>query len=378
MGKQQNMGSNKNLASAKDAKKDEFYTQLPDIENELKHYKKYFKNKVIFCNCDDPYESNFFKYFAMNFNHLELKKLICTSYAGSPIVGEEFSDLPLFKSLNSRKAYKVEITEVYDENGDGAIDMSDINLLLKNMKNKMEPLKGDGDFRSQECIDLLKKADIVVTNPPFSLFKEYIDQLVEYKKDFIILGNNNAITYKGVFSYIMADKVWLGYHANQTMEFRLSDAYGKWSRIENGIKYGKVPAITWYTNIDIGKRHKDLILYKKYDSKKYPKYVTFDAIEVGSVSDIPEDYFGMLGVPKTFIQSYNPEQFEIIGYEREDENIQIGIKRMGEKFISDYRAQGGKGHYTSNMKMLCYYDDKGRAKIPFSRILIRRKDQNEN
>jgi len=310
----------------------------------------------------------------MNFNHLGLKKLICTSYSGSPIAGQEFSDLPLFKKLNPRKAYKVEVTEVYDENGDGAVDMYDVELLIKNMKNKMTLLDGDGDFRSKEAIECLKEADIVVTNPPFSLFKEYIDQLIKYDKKFLILGNNNAITYKGVFSYLMNNKLWLGYHANQTMEFRIRDDYKKWARIENGIKYGKVPAITWFTNMDTKNRHEKLILYKKYNKTNYPTYVTFDAIEVGTVSDIPEDYYGVLGVPKTFIQNYNPEQFEIIGYEREDENVKIGIKRMGEKFIADYRSQGGKGHYTSNMKMLCYYDNDGKAKIPFSRILIRRKE----
>lgn len=313
----------------------------------------------------------------MNFNHLGLKKLICTSYAGSPISYTEFNDLPLFKN-KEKMPYMIEITEVKDYNDDGAEDLSDIEFLLKNNENTLTILDGDGDFRSEECIGFLEEADVVVTNPPFSLFKEFVDQLIQYNKKFLILGNNNAITYKGVFSYLMSNQIWLGYHANQTLEFRLSDNYDKWSRLEDGIKYGKVPAITWFTNIDIKKRHEKLILYKKYSPENYPTYETFDAIEVGSVSDIPEDYEGMLGVPKTFVQNYNPEQFTIIGYEREDENIQIGIRRMGEKFIADYRSQGGRGHYTSNMKMLCYYDKNGKAKIPFSRIIIKRKVKNEN
>ena len=306
---------------------------------------------------------------------MKLKKLICTSYAGSPVGYTELNDLPLFHK-NEKLPYKIEITEVPDLNDDGATDLSDIELLLRSNNNNLTILDGDGDFRSEECIEFLKESDVVVTNPPFSLFKEYIDVLTNYNKKFIVLGNNNAITYKGIFNLFMQNKIWLGYHSNQTLEFRLSDSYKKWNRIEDGVKYGKVPAISWFTNVDIPKRHEKLIFYRTFDETEYPKYVTFDAIDVGKVSEIPKDYYEKMGVPKTFMQDYNPDQFEIIGYEREDENIKIGIKRMGEKFIADYRNQGGRGHYTSNMHMLCYYDKEGKAKIPFSRIIIRRKHEN--
>lgn len=357
---------------------------LQDIENELRHYKDFFKDKVVLCNCDDPFESNFFKYFAMNFNHLGLKKLICTSYAGSPISYTEFNDLPLFHK-DEKMPYMIEITEVADYNGDGAEDLADIEYLLRNNKNTLTILDGDGDFRSEESIEFLKEADVVVTNPPFSLFKEFVALLVEYNKQFIILSNMNAITYKGIFQLIMNNKIWVGYGFNMSMVYKtpypnLLDANRKFV-ISKGYNpddgYVKVPAICWFTNVDIKKRHDEMVFYKKYDDDMYPKYVTFDAIDVSKVSEIPDDYYEPLGVPKTFMQSYNPDQFEIMGYEREDENIKIGIKRMGEKFISDYRAQGGRGHYTSNMKMLCYYDKDGKARIPFSRLIIRRR-KNEN
>lgn len=326
---------------------------------------------MVLCNCDDPFESEFFKYFTLNFNHFGLKKLICTSYSGSPIVGEEFSDLPLFRSLNPKKAYKVEITEVYDENGDGAVDITDVKLLIKNMKNKMELLNGDGDFRSQECIKLLKEADVVVTNPPFSLFREYIAQLIKYDKKFLIIGNMNAVTYKEVFPLIKDDKIWLGYNVNKTFEFRLSDSYKKWNRIENGIKYGNVPSISWYTNIDIQKRHDDIILYKKYNQDEYPTYDNYDAIEVGKVADIPNDYYGKMGVPITFLSSYNPEQFEIVGFGAGDLGVEAGVKPYNRKYKSMSSA------LRDGIPFI--YDKKtNTVKVPYARILIKRKDQNEN
>lgn len=363
------MGSNANLHKANKAKKDEFYTQLPDIENELKHYKDFLKDKVIFCNCDDPYESNFFKYFAMNFNHLGLKKLICTSYSGSPIAGQEFSNLPLFKNLNSKKAYKVEITEVYDENGDGATDLSDVELLIKNMKNKMELLKDDGDFRSQECVELLKEADVVVTNPPFSLFREYIAQLVKYNKKFLIIGNNNAITYRDFFPLLKDNKVWLGYNVNKTIEFRLSDSYERWDREEDGKKYGKVPAISWFTNIDIEKRHEKIILYKKYTPNDYPTYENYDAIEVSKVAEIPYDYDGTMGVPITFLDRYNPEQFEIIGMAHGDAGVALGLRPYDRKF-----KKLNKGMRDGDL----FYLKDGFPILPYRRILIKRKDNHED
>lgn len=206
--------ANKNLNAAKTAKKDEFYTQLTDIERELQHYWQHFRGKVVLCNCDDPYESNFFKYFALRFNQLGLKKLICTCYNGSPVMGKELQ-LDLFaldaEGEEKKVAYKVEITEVSDVNGDGAIDLTDVGLLIQNDKNILSTLHGNGDFRSKECIELLKEADIVVTNPPFSLFREYISQLIEYNKKFLIVGHQNAITYREVFPLIKENKIWLGY-----------------------------------------------------------------------------------------------------------------------------------------------------------------------
>lgn len=378
------MAKNANLQNAKNAKQDEFYTQLVDIENELKHYKEHFKGKTVFCNCDDPFESNFFKYFAMNFNRLELKKLICTCYDSSPIAYTQLSFFDEKEKVipnHNRKAYKIEISEVQDYNGDGAVDLSDVEYLLKNKKNTLSLLEGDGDFRSQECIDFLQEADVVVTNPPFSLFREYVAQLVEYDKKFVIIGNMNAITYKDIFKLIIENKLWAGYGFNMSMVYKTAytnniEANKKFV-VSKGYNpddnYIKVPAVNWFTNLEIKKRHEKIILYKTYSQEEYPRYETFDAIDVSAISDIPIDYFGIMGVPKTFLDKYNPEQFEIIGYEREDENIQIGIKTLPIEFLNKYRQQGGKGHYTKGMKMLCYYDKDGLAKIPFSRILIRRK-----
>lgn len=383
------MASNVNLQQAKTAKKDEFYTQLVDIENELRHYKEYFKDKIVFCNCDDPYESNFFKYFALNFNHLCIKKLICTCYDDSPIA---YQQMTLFEDMcgavispTGRHAYKIEINEVEDYNGDGAVDLADVRHLLKNKNNAFSLLKGNGDFRSDECIALLKECDVVVTNPPFSLFREYVAQLIEYDKKFLIIGNMNAITYKEIFPLIKENKMWAGYGFNMSMVYKTPyentlDANKKFVQSKGfnpDDKYIKVPAVNWFTNIPTTKRHEELILYKQYSPEEYPKYETFDAIDVSSVSDIPFDYYGIMGVPKTFLDKYNPVQFEILGYERDDENINVGIKTMPVEFLETYRRQGGKGHYTKGMKMLCYYDGQGRAKIPFSRILIRRKT-NEN
>lgn len=220
----------RDLENAKRAKKDEFYTQLADIEAELRHYREHFRDKVIFCNCDDPFESNFFKYFAMNFNFLGLKKLMATCYSGSPIAGEQLDlfDLPSVSNeyVGSKHSYKIEITEVTDENQDGATDLADVEHLIRNKNNTLTLLKGDGDFRSSECIELLKEADIVVTNPPFSLFREYISQLVEYEKHFLIIGNINAVTYRDVFNLIRDNLVWLGQSIRSgDREFRVPDYY---------------------------------------------------------------------------------------------------------------------------------------------------------
>lgn len=336
------------LAKAQKNKNDEFYTQLKDIEDELKHYKTHFKNKTVFCNCDDPYESNFFKYFAMNFNFLGLKKLICTSYSGSPIAGTEFNDLPLFKD-KVKKAYKIEITEVYDENGDGAVDMYDVELLLKNMKNRLILLNGDGDFRSKEAIECLKEADVVVTNPPFSLFREYVAQLMKYKKKFVILGNMNAITYKEIFPLIKENKIWTGYGFNKSfiyktpypnlLEANRKFVLSKGKDPDDG--YVKVPAICWFTNLDTARRHEELILYKKYNEKDYPKYDNYDAINVDKVSEIPCDYFEDVGVPITYLDKHNPDQFEIVKFRKgnDDKDLTYTVsdnERERERRITPY------------------------------------------
>ena len=311
------MADNSNLQQANKAKQDEFYTQLSDIEKELRHYKKHFKDKTVFCNCDDPYESNFFKYFAMNFNFLGLKKLIATCYDHSPFAGNE---LPLFEIKNNKTAYKIEISEVTDENGDGAIDLADVELLIKNHKNTLTTLKGNGDFRSAECIELLQQADIVVTNPPFSLFREYVAQLIRYDKKFLIIGNKNAITYKEIFPLIKENRLWIGLTIRSgDREFRVPGNYTTRSaslRIdEKGNKYIKVPGVHWFTNLDYPQRHEDLVLYKHYTTEEYPRYDNYDAINVDKTTDIPYDYDGVMGVPITFLDKYNPEQFEIIGNE---------------------------------------------------------------
>ena len=305
--------ANKNLNAAKTAKKDEFYTQLTDIERELQHYWPHFRDKVVLCNCDDPYESNFFKYFALRFNQLGLKKLICTCYNGSPVQGNELLlHFDGFDSEPTKIAYKVEITEVRDLNGDGAVDLSDVRYLLQNDKNVLSILK-TGDFRDPECIELLKQADIVVTNPPFSLFREYIGQLMEYGKKFLIIGHQNAITYKEVFPLIMDNKVWLGYGfkggaAHFTSPYK--DIATAGDHRENMIR---VSGVNWFTNLDIPKRYEDLDLVCRYSQEEYPKYDNYDAIEVGKTADIPCNYIGVMGVPITFLDKYNPAQFEILG-----------------------------------------------------------------
>ena len=305
----------KDLAQAKDAKKDEFYTQLDDIAKELKFYKPYFKDKVVFCNCDDPYESNFFKYFALNFNALGLRKLIATCYNGSPVSGNELL-LDFGETVDDPKkiAYKVEISEGTDVNGDGAINLTDIQYLMQNDKNVISILQGNGDFRSPECVELLKQADIVVTNPPFSLFREYLAQLDQYNKQFIIIGNTNALTYKVTFTMFQADEIRTGYtNFNVGMFFEIPDSYEKYHHIDQGKKVARVSTSCWFTNLPVSRHKEDIILYKHYTPEEYPHYDNYDAINVKTYTDIPCDYDGVMGVPITFLDKYNPEQFEILG-----------------------------------------------------------------
>lgn len=308
--------ANRNLNAAKEAKKDEFYTQLPDIENELRHYKEHFRGKTVLCNCDDPYESNFFKYFALNFNSLGLKKLMATCYDGSPIMGQE---LQLFtfddEGEDKRIAYKVEITEVTDTNGDGVVNLADVQYLLQNDKNVLTLLKGHGDFRSAECIEMLKEADIVCTNPPFSLFREYLAQLIKYEKKFIIIGHQNALTYKEVFPLIQGNKIWLGYGFKGGATHFVSPYEDKATAGDHRKGMIRVSGVHWFSNLDHKKRHEELILFKNYNPDDYPKYDNYDAINVNKTQDIPCDYDGVMGVPITFLDKYNPEQFEIVGNE---------------------------------------------------------------
>lgn len=306
--------SQKNLHAAKTAKNDEFYTQLVDIENELKHYKAHFRDKVVFLNCDDPFESNFFKYFANNFNHLGLRKLIATSYTRSPIAGTQLSLLDMAGlQPDGKTPFKIEINEVPDGDNDGAIDLGDVQYLLKHDKNTATPLTGNGDFRSDECVELLKQSDIVCTNPPFSLFNEYLMQLFEYGKQFLIIGNKNALTYRDIFNLIKSNKLWTGYRGFAGgMWFYTTNESDNYDKIENGMKMKNVPSI-WFTNIDTTKRHDELQLYRKYSPELYPEYDNYNAIEVSKVADIPFDYDELMGVPITFIDKYNPNQFEIIG-----------------------------------------------------------------
>lgn len=343
--------ANNNLTNAKKAKNDEFYTQYGDIQKEIEAYLEYnpavFQDKVVYCNCDDPFESNFFRYFVLNFNKLGLKQLITTSYKPSPIANTELKLQPslipgyenkvISKPVESKGRPKVTankfiINEVHDVDGDGEYNLKDIAQLLKeNKHNEWMPLKEDGDFRSNECIELLKQSDIVVTNPPFSLFREYIKQLFIYNKKFVIIGNMNAITYKEVFPKIKENKMWLGAtNFNTGMYFKVPDNFTyaatyKFERERNGEKVNRVPGVCWFTSLDHGRRHQPLPLmtmednlkYSKHKEirgkKAYDKYDNYNAIEVPFTDATPSDYFGVMGVPISFLDKYNPDQFEILG-----------------------------------------------------------------
>ena len=355
--------ANKNLNAAKVAKKDEFYTQLSDIERELQHYWQHFRGKVVLCNCDDPYESNFFKYFALRFNQLGLKKLICPCYNGSPVTGNELMlHFEGFGDEEPKKiAYKVEITEVKDENGDGAVDLSDVRYLLENDKNVMSILQ-TGDFRSNECIELLKEADIVVTNPPFSLFREYIGQLMEYDKKFLIIGNINSVSYKEVFPYIMNNKMWIGLSISSgDRKFFVPDDYplnaSGCGVDSDGKRYIRVKGVRWFTNLDISKRNEEMDLVCRYSPEEYPSYVNYQAIDVSKTADIPFDYTGLMGVPITFLDKYCPNQFEIIGHSLELADMNIIKKELG-------KLNGGPRFYVREHGQLCR---------KFERIIIRNK-----
>jgi hypothetical protein len=388
---------NRGLAAAKAAKKDEFYTQYNDIQKEIEAYLEYdpdaFRGKVVYCNCDDPFESNFFKYFAANFNKLGLKKLVTTSYDGSPIAGQG-TLFPEYNQGNGKrvkpKALAVILDHVKDEDGDGAANVTDVEIFLKRNKAARTALKADnrypgGDFRSAECVALLNQADIVVTNPPFSLFKDYVAQLVKHKKKFLIIGNTNAITYLEIFPLIKDNKMWLGCtNFNVGMFFEVPDDWDQFHHIDSdtGKKMARVSTSCWYTNLDHGRRHEPLNLMSAADNlkfsknlkgkSKYDRYKNFDAIEVSTYKEIPSDFDGIMGVPVTFLDKYNPDQFEIVGNSDDGEMMrQIGVGTLGREFISSYRARGGTGHYSPGMRMLGLLEPQPR--VIFKRILIRHR-----
>lgn len=335
--------ANKNLNKAKEAKKDEFYTQLEDINNELRHYREHFRGKTVLCNCDDPRVSNFFTYFAYNFEFLGLKKLITTCYKNQ--------DTDLFSAHKCEQA--VYLIYEGDKNGNRIPDVEEIGV---------HPLKGDGDFRSAECVELLKEADIVVTNPPFSLFREFVAQLMEYDKKFLIIGNVNALSYKEIFPLIQSNRMWFGASIHSgDRKFWVPDDYelnAAGCGIDStGRKFIRVKGVRWFTNLDYKERHEDLILYKSYVPEEYPKYVNYDAIEVSRTEYIPYDYDGVMGVPITFIDKYSPDQFEIIGIGLELADMSEIKKRLG-------KLNGGPR---------LYLEQNGELVRLYERILIRKK-----
>ena len=354
----QNIMANKSLGAAKVAKDNEFYTRYEDIQAELNYYVEQFRGKIVYCNCDDPAESHFSDFFKINFNYLGLKKLICTRYAKSDLFR-----LPLFTSgdPNIENGYKLEITG--DVNGDGKITNIDFRKTV---------LDGDGDFRSDECVELLKEADIVCTNPPFSLYREYIAQLVEYNKNFLVIGGMNSVTYKEIFPLVKDNKIWGGY--THPKKFMRPD--GNIEQLGNA---------QWFTNLDVKKRYEKLILTKVYDPAKYPKYDNYDAINVDAVQEIPKDYFGVIGVPKTFPDSYNPDQFEIIGCAQTPMGVSLRTKVYPQQVQVDKNGRSSKVsklndgaaiEVDSPPKNKTYYIVGGKYFIKaFARILIKRREK---
>ncbi len=354
------MAANRNLHQAKSNKKDEFYTQLVDIENELRHYTDHFRGKVVYCNCDDPRVSNFFHYFAYNFRVLGLKKLVTTCYKNQ--------QMDMFSQHDAEKAIWLE----YDgtENETGVPSAEDIGIHY---------LEGDGDFRSAECIELLMGADIVVTNPPFSLFREYVAQLIEYDKKFLIVGNKNAITKREIFPLIRDNRMWIGNTPmSRDMLFDIPEDYaqeliatkkeGSGYKLIDGVIKGRSPSI-WFTNLHHAKRNEDLILFKRYSPDEYPAYFNLDAIEVSKVKDIPYDYYGMMGVPISFMDKYNPQQFQIIGWAQGTLGKEIGVKPWTPKHRKHRREVEKKIPIDGNIYMVI----DGRIVEPYARIIIKRK-----
>lgn len=369
------MAGNKSLTAAARAKQDEFYTQLTDIEKELRYYKKHFKDKTVLCNCDDPFESNFFKYFVLNFNRLGLKKLIATCYTGSPIANKQLSlfDILGESEETTNKPYKAVVTTVYDKTGDGGVDMLDVAELFKSGENELSELRGDGDFRSPECLALMNEADIVVTNPPFSLFREYVSVLMDNQKEFLIIGNQNAITYKEVFHLLMTNQVWLG--VSSPKEFvipaSVNDRKNTYVR-DDGTIMAKFGNVCWFTNLDLRKRHEEMILVRRYNKEDYPHYANYDAIEVSKISDIPCDYAGIMGVPITFFVNYNPDQFEIVG---RSHDIDWAEKECT-FFVApddDHKAIYKEYDRTWRMQIPYWLDNNGMPSKVYLRIFVKNK-----
>jgi len=391
--------ANSNLTKAKKAKNDEFYTQWIDIEREVNAYLEYdcdvFRGKTVLCPCDDPYESNFFKYFAFNFNNLGLKKLIATCYMGSPIANTQLSlfDDELEDNKTTRVPHKIEITEVADYNNDGAVNFLDIEWLIANKKNVLTRLDGDGDFRSDEVTTLRDEADIIVTNPPFSLFREFMAWIMEAEKQFLIIGNMNAITYKEIFPLIRDNRVWLGPSITSgDRAFNVPEDYPLEAASCGYDKYGKkfirVKGVRWFTNLDHGRRHQPMRLISMADNLKYNKglkkkldgrtaydeYYNYEAIDVPITDAIPLGYNGIMGVPISFLDKYCPEQFEILGISSDvGISAQIGVKPLGEDFIEKYRQCGGTGHISKGMTFLGLTTPTHRT--VYGRIIIRSKEQ---
>jgi hypothetical protein len=387
--------ANKNLTNAKRAKNDEFYTQFGDIQKEIQAYLDYnsdaFRNKVVYCNCDDPFESNFFRYFVLNFNKLGLKRLVTTSYKPSPVANTQLGLFGDDKTLAPAKgrpkvtANKFIINEVKDVDGDGEFNLKDVAKQLKaNKHNEWTPLKGDGDFRSDECVELLKQSDIVVTNPPFSLFREYVKQLFDYNKKFVIIGNMNAITYKEIFPLIKNNKLWLGngFHAGNAYFFtpNMRDfASGVYDKKTGLVKFRNV---CWFTNFDHGRRHQPLPLmtmeenlkyskHKEIKGKAYKEYDNYNAIEVPFADATPSDYRGAIGVPISFLDKYNPDQFEILGTS-DNGLVDEKFKKtpgLSKEFVDDYYKAGGTGAYKEGNPTAGYYEN-NIAKMAYKRIFI--------
>lgn len=406
--------TNKLLHKAKSSKSDEFYTQYHDIEKEVSAYLDYdanvFRDKVVYCNCDDPYESNFFRYFVLNFNRIGLKQLITTSYKPSPIANtqlELFDENPTPIQVKGRPkvtANKLIINEVGDIDGDGSFSLKDVALQLKaNKNNEWTPLEGDGDFRSDEAISLLKQSDIVITNPPFSVFREYIKQLVDYDKKFLIIANINAITYKEIFPLIKENKIWLGTGMGRWISgFIVPESYelfGTEARIdEKGTRIVATNNCLWFTNLDHGKRHQELPLmtmqdnikfskHKDIKGKEYQKYDNYDAIEVPFTDAIPGDYDGVMGVPITFLDKYNPEQFEIVGLTKtwygsatKTYPPQIQVGSNGNRSEVTKLNDGATLKLNNSPSGQTYYIVDGENYIQlYARVLIKqKKQQNEN